>query len=43
MSAMKEIGDRLDGRPTQAITGDDSAPPISVIKRVIVDSRNTDR
>ncbi len=38
MSAMKEIDDRLDGRPTQAIAGDDNASGISVIHRVIVDA-----
>ena len=26
MQAMKEIGDRIDGKPAQAITGDDESP-----------------
>lgn len=29
-AAAKEIGDRLDGKPAQAIIGDDSEDPISV-------------
>lgn len=28
--ALKEIGDRLDGRPAQSIGGDDELPPITV-------------
>jgi hypothetical protein len=30
LAAIKELGDRLDGKPAQAITGDDEAPPIKV-------------
>ena len=30
IQAMKEIGDRLDGKPKQAHVGDDDAPPIQV-------------
>jgi hypothetical protein len=26
MAAIKEIGDRMDGKPAQAIVGDDSQP-----------------
>lgn len=29
-AASKEVGDRLDGKPAQAIVGDDDADPISV-------------
>lgn len=28
LAALKELGDRLDGKPAQAIVGDDDAPPI---------------
>lgn len=32
MVAMKEIGDRIDGKPTQAIVGgDEDDPPIQII------------
>lgn len=40
--AYKEIGDRLDGKPAQAVIGDDSAPPVRVIaeiRRSIVDPK----
>jgi hypothetical protein len=30
LGALKEFGDRMDGKPAQAIVGDDDAPPISV-------------
>lgn len=37
VSALKEIGDRLDGRPAQVISGDpENTTPISIIERVIV-------
>jgi len=44
LSAMKEINDRLDGRPRQCVTvsGDDKNPLITKIERVIVDTRDTD-
>ncbi len=44
MGALKELGDRLDGKPAQALVGDSSFDPlqISQVHRVIVDSRNTD-
>lgn len=32
--SIRELADRLDGKPTQAIVGDDDAPPISVVTRV---------
>ena len=31
MAAIKELADRLDGRPAQAVVGDDEANPISVV------------
>jgi Family of unknown function (DUF5681) len=34
MAAIKELADRLDGRPAQAVVGDDEANPISVVSRV---------
>lgn len=30
LPALKEFGDRLDGKPAQAIVGDDESPPIQV-------------
>jgi hypothetical protein len=30
-AAAKEIGDRLDGRPAQAIVGDGDADPVSMV------------
>ena len=32
--AIKEIADRLDGKPSQAITGDDDGPPIKMEGRI---------
>lgn len=46
MVAAKEIGDRLDGKPAQAIVGDDDADPVRVIteiRRTIVRPRHSDR
>lgn len=43
--AFKEIGDRMDGKPAQAIVGDDDAPPVRFqkVERVIIDpAANTD-
>jgi hypothetical protein len=42
--AIQQIGDRLDGKPTQPIAGDDSLPPVRIerIERVIVDPANRD-
>ncbi len=31
MQAIKEIGDRMDGKPAQAIVGDDEKPPVQLI------------
>ena len=45
-AAAREIGDRLDGKPAQAIVGgEDDDPSIKVvhkIERVIVDPKHTD-
>lgn len=30
LQAIKEIGDRLDGKPTQSIAGDEERPPIKI-------------
>lgn len=40
MQAAKEIGDRLDGKPSQAIVGDPDKPIVHRIERVIVDSKD---
>lgn len=43
--AIKEIADRLDGRPAQILVGDDGADPISfvgTITRHIVDPQSSD-
>lgn len=32
--AIKEIGERLDGKPKQAITGEEDGPPIKVEGRI---------
>lgn len=36
--ALREIGDRADGKPAQAIVGDDEAPPIRIqkVERVVI-------
>lgn len=34
LGALKEFGDRLDGKPAQAIVGDDDGPPIRVEGRI---------
>lgn len=34
VTALKEIGDRVDGKPAQAIIGDDSADPIRTVSRI---------
>lgn len=38
LGALKEFGDRLDGKPAQAIVGDDDHDPISIrkVERAIV-------
>lgn len=41
LAALKELGDRIDGKPAQAIVGDDENPLsiIQRIERVIVDPK----
>ncbi len=34
VNAIKEIGDRLDGKVAQAIVGDDEEAPVSIITRI---------
>lgn len=38
VAAWKEIGDRMDGKPSQAIVGDPEQPLIHRIERVIIDN-----
>lgn len=43
--AAKEVADRLDGKPAQAIVGDADADPIKIlqrIERVIIDPKHPD-
>jgi hypothetical protein len=44
LPAIREIGDRLDGKPAQAIVGDNEFDPVQIqeVRRVIVDPRNPD-
>lgn len=45
VQAIKEIADRVDGKPPQAIVGDDESDPVSLIhriERVIVNPSNPD-
>jgi ribosomal protein L17 len=41
VSALREIGDRLDGKPTQAIAGVPDQPLVHKIVREIVGTKNT--
>lgn len=34
LPALKEFGDRIDGKPAQAIVGDDDAPPVKFEGRI---------
>lgn len=34
LAALKEFGDRLDGKPAQIIAGDDDLPPVKVEGRI---------
>jgi len=45
VSALREVGDRIDGRPAQTIVGDAEADAIQIhrIERVIVRPGNRDR
>jgi hypothetical protein len=43
LAALKEFGDRLDGKPAQAIVGDEDSPPVQVtgfIKLVGLDEKD---
>ena len=40
MTALKELGDRLEGKPTQIIGGDPEQPLIHRIERSIVDPQD---
>lgn len=42
MQAAKEIGDRLDGKPIQAIVGDSDADPINVVNRIEIVAAGVD-
>lgn len=43
MAALKELGDRLDGKPAQAIVnGDDGPFQVETIKRLVVDPKASD-
>lgn len=44
VQAIKEIADRLDGKVSQPISGDDEAPPVRIekIERVITNPANRD-
>lgn len=44
LPAIREIADRMDGKPAQAIVGDDDQPPVNVlhrIERVIVNASDS--
>jgi hypothetical protein len=34
LAALKEFGDRIDGKPAQAIVGDDELPPVRTVTRI---------
>lgn len=45
LPAIKEFGDRMDGKPAQAIVGDSDADPVNVyakIERAIVHAKDRD-
>lgn len=43
LGAVKELGDRLDGKPAQSLdVGNKNGEPFQLIQRTIVDPRNTD-
>ena len=44
MAAMKEIGDRLDGKPRRqsALSSDESVPPITRVERKIIEGAISD-
>jgi len=35
MQAIKELADRTDGKPAQAIVGDDESDPINVVTKIV--------
>ena len=35
LSALKELGDRLEGKPAQAIVGDDEYDPFRMVQKVV--------
>lgn len=41
LSAIKELGDRVDGKAAQEITGHDGGPIITEVRRVIVSASDT--
>jgi ribosomal protein L17 len=45
IAAIKEIFDRVEGKPTQPIAGDDDAPPIrleQIVRTIVEPARNPD-
>ncbi len=42
LAAFKELGDRLDGKPSQTIAGDPEQPLIHRIERTIVNAQDSD-
>lgn len=42
LGALKEFGDRIDGKPAQAIVGDDDLPPIKTVSRIELVSLDDD-
>lgn len=42
--ALKELGDRIEGKPAQSVTllGDEDAPLVTRVERVIVNATNKD-
>lgn len=38
LGAIKEFGDRIDGKPAQAIVGDDEGPPVKTLNEIVIRS-----
>lgn len=36
MQALRELGDRLDGKPAQAVVGSDEDPPIKAVHELLI-------
>lgn len=36
LQALKEFGDRLDGKPAQTIVGDSDADPVNVVTEIVI-------